>query len=338
MTKLCRDCPYIEETRAHLKEFANSGLRTLCCAYRILDEEFYNEWAQRFHQATCEVVNRDECVLKVADEVDSDLLLLGATAIEDKLQVGVPATIAAMLKAKISVWIITGDKRETAINIGFACSLLSSEMKLLVLDEGTKDETMALVDEHAEKSDENLALIVSGKTLTWLLDEAYVDRFYELSKKCQSVICYRVSPLQKAAIVSVMRAKTQKLALAIGDGANDVGMILQADVGVGVSGKEGRQAVLAADYAIAQFRYLRRLLLVHGRLNFYRNVDLINYSFYKNMACSLSNVIVGFFSSWSGSTVFDSILYMTYNVIYTSVPPVIYAALERDVSLAAKMD
>jgi magnesium-transporting ATPase (P-type) len=146
------------------------------------------------------------------------------------------------------------------------------------------------------------------------------------------VICCRASPLQKARIVSLMRQKTGKLALAIGDGANDVGMILQADVGIGVSGKEGRQAVLASDYAIAQFRFLRRLLLVHGRLNFYRNVDLINYSFYKNMACSFVNVLIGFFSSWSGITIYDSMLYMTYNVIFTSVPPVVYAGLERDVS------
>jgi magnesium-transporting ATPase (P-type) len=132
-----------------------------------------------------------------------------------------------------------------------------------------------------------------------------------------------------------MREKTGKLALAIGDGANDVGMILNADVGVGISGKEGRQAVLSSDYSIAQFRFLGRLLLVHGRLNFYRNVDLINYSFYKNMVMTFNQIIFGFFSHFGGNTVYDSILFMIFNVFFTSVPPVIFAGLERDVSLAS---
>jgi magnesium-transporting ATPase (P-type) len=146
-----------------------------------------------------------------------------------------------------------------------------------------------------------------------------------------------VSPLQKATIVKLMRDTTGCLTLAIGDGANDVGMILQADVGVGISGKEGRQAVLSADYSFAQFRFLKRLLLVHGRLDFYRNCDLVNYSFYKNMFFSFGQILFGFFSSNSGNTLYDSMLYSVFNVIFTSVPPVIYAGLERDVSLAAMM-
>lgn len=127
------------------------------------------------------------------------------------------------------------------------------------------------------------------------------------------------------------------MALAIGDGANDVGMILQADVGVGISGKEGRQAVLAADYAISQFRYLQRLLLVHGRMNFYRNVDLVNYSFYKNMAFSFNQILFGFLSRNSGNTMYDSMLYTVYNVIFTSAPPVVYAGLEKDVKESEMM-
>jgi magnesium-transporting ATPase (P-type) len=134
-----------------------------------------------------------------------------------------------------------------------------------------------------------------------------------------------------------MRDTTGCLTLAIGDGANDVGMILQADVGVGISGKEGRQAVLAADYALGQFRFLKRLLLIHGRLDFYRNCDLVNYSFYKNMLFSFNQILFGFMSSNSGNTMYDSILYSVFNVIFTSIPPVVYAVLERDVGLDAMM-
>jgi phospholipid-translocating P-type ATPase (flippase) len=333
-SKLSEDSQWVEETKRHLKEFADEGLRTLCCGFRVLSEDFFEGWIRRFHEANCMVVGRDDMVERVAREVECELSLLGTTAIEDKLQVGVPAAIGAFLTARMAVWIITGDKRETAINIGFACSLLSSEMRIVVLDDDDDDDVYKVLSVMSLATGDQLAMIVGGKTLTRLVED-HVDTFCEFALKCRSVICFRVSPLQKATIVSIMRHATGKIVVAIGDGGNDVGMILQADVGIGVSGKEGRQAVLASDYAISQFRHLTRLLLVHGRLNFYRNVDLINYSFYKNMACSLSNVLIGFLSGWSGGTIFDSMLYMTYNVIFTSVAPVVYAAIERDVSFAA---
>ncbi|KAH0790977.1 P-type ATPase [Histomonas meleagridis] len=339
LSRLSKDSQYIDETKLHLKEFSANGLRTLCCAYRIIDEDFFRDWIKRYNDANCTIVNRDEVVNNVCNEIESELFLLGATAIEDKLQEGVPDTIESLLKAHINVWIITGDKRETAINIGYACSLLSGDMKLIVLDTTNVNELISIIDRFLtdEENDKQLALIASGAALELLLTDEHKDKFYQISLKCQSVICCRVSPSQKASIVKIMMEKTGKLSLSIGDGANDVAMIMQADVGIGISGKEGRQAVLASDYSISQFRYLKRLLLVHGRINFYRNIDLINYSFYKNMAFSLNNILFGFFSSNSGNTVFDSMLYTVFNVIYTSVPPVVYAGLERDVPLDSMM-
>ena len=188
-----------------------------------------------------------------------------------------------------------------------------------------------------DNSGQPLALVASGASLYVLLDKEHQDRFYELSKKCQSVICCRVSPLQKATIVKIMREKTGELALAIGDGANDVGMILQADVGVGISGKEGRQAVLASDYAIGQFRFLKKLLLVHGYLAFYRNVDVVNYSFYKNMAFSFNQIVFGFMTGNGGATMYESILYTIFNVIFTSIPPVVFAAADQNVSIKSML-
>ena len=337
LKRLSPDSQYVNETIQHLKEFSDNGLRTLCCAYKIIDESFFQTWLKDYVDANCAITGRDEAVNNVCNEIECDLQLIGATAIEDKLQEGVPDTIESLLKAHINVWIITGDKRETAINIGYACSLLSGDMKLVVLDDNDENKLIEIIESSLNNNESNLALIASGAALEILLNEKNQELFYQLSLKCQSVICCRVSPSQKASIVEIMMNKTGKLSLSIGDGANDVAMILQANIGVGISGKEGRQAVLASDYSIGQFRFLKRLLLVHGRLNFYRNIDLINYSFYKNMAFSLNNVIFGFFSSWSGNTVFDSMLYTVYNVIYTSVPPVVYAALERDVSLKSMM-
>ena len=321
-------------TRQHLQEFSDGGLRTLCLGYKILDPEWTESWARKLNEANCLVNGRDEAVAKVAEEIENDINLIGATAIEDKLQMGVPDTIESLLRAKIHVWIITGDKRETAINIGYACSLLSPEMSIKTFDE----ETLARDIESAESENGELALVITGSAIPSLLSDTFVDRFIQLSKRCKSVICCRVSPLQKALIVKTMRDKTAAMAVAIGDGANDVGMILEADIGIGVSGKEGRQAVLASDYSIAQFRYLKRLLLVHGRLDFYRNVECIFYSFYKNMCYTFNQMIYAAFSHFSGTTMYDSVLYTIFNVFFTSVPIVVYSGYDRDVSLEAMME
>ena len=320
-------------TRQHLHEFSDNGLRTLCLGYKILDKEWTIEWAKRLHEASCLVNGRDEAVARVAEEIEKDIELIGATAIEDKLQEGVPDTIESLLKAGISVWVITGDKRETAINIGYACSLLSPEMTIKTIDEETLEQDLI----SAENDTKEIALVITGNAVHKLLEENYVDRFVSVSLKSKSVICCRVSPLQKAQIVQTMRQKTKKMAVAIGDGANDVGMILEADVGIGVSGREGRQAVLASDYAIAQFRYLKRLLLVHGRLDFYRNVECIFYSFYKNMTFTLNQIIYAFYTHNGGTTMYDSTLYTIFNVFFTSVPIVVYAAYDFDVSPESMM-
>lgn len=321
------------QTRQHLVEFSNSGLRTLCLAYKELDEKFVQDWLARYKEANCLVVGRDEAVSKVSEEIEKDMNLIGATAIEDKLQEGVPDAIDSCLKAGIHCWMITGDKMETAINIGFACSLLSSDMAIVKINE----ETIGADIDKAEAAVGDLALVIHGAAIPDLLDK-FVDRFIELTKRCHSVICCRVSPLQKAQIVSVMRQKTKAMALAIGDGANDVGMILEADVGVGISGKEGRQAVLASDYAIGKFRYLKRLLLVHGRMNLYRNIECIFYSFYKNMAFTFNQMIFACYSHFSGQTMYDGVLYTIFNVFFTSVPIVVYSAYDRDISLEAMME
>lgn len=335
--RLAQDCPYQNETREHLKRFADDGLRTLCCAYRVIDENFFKEWERRYSDASCAIEGREELVNNVCNEIESDLILLGATAIEDKLQDSVPETIQALLDGKIHVWIITGDKLETAINIGYACSLLCREMRLVVFESDDPGEILDQMNRELE-SEDKLALIATGTSLYYMLQEENIEAFYNLAQKCQSVICCRVSPLQKATIVKTMRKKAKKMTLAIGDGANDVGMILEANVGVGISGKEGRQAVLASDYSFSQFKFLKRLLMVHGRLNFYRNVELVNYSFYKNVVFSFCQVIFQFFSSFSGNTVYDSFMYTIFNVIFTSIPPVVYADLERDVSLNSMME
>jgi phospholipid-translocating P-type ATPase (flippase) len=336
--RLGADSPHTDATKQHLREFADDGLRTLCCAYRVITTDEFDDWIHQYREATCLIQDRDARVDEVCNAIECNLTLLGATAIEDKLQADVSDTIQSLLLAGINVWVITGDKRETAINIGYACGLLLSGMKLHYLDDPDPDNLdRQLQDELDEKKEAN-ALIVSGAALEVLFQPNYVDRFYALASGCQSIVACRVSPLQKASIVKLVRGRTGKITLAIGDGANDVGMIMEADVGVGISGKEGRQAVLASDYSFAEFRFLKRLLLTHGRCSFFRNVDLVSYSFYKNIAFSFNQILFQFFSQFSGNTLYNSLLYTIFNVVFTSTPPVVYAAFERDVALMSMMN
>lgn len=133
------DQPFREVTLRHLEDFATEGLRTLCCAVATIDEEVYNDWKATYHKAITSIQNREKKVDDAANLIEINLKLIGATAIEDKLQDGVPETIASLLKAEINIWVLTGDKQETAINIGYSCKLLSHAMDLIILNEDSLD-------------------------------------------------------------------------------------------------------------------------------------------------------------------------------------------------------
>lgn len=136
----------------------------------------------------------------------------------------------------------------------------------------------------SSQSGKNIALVIDGKTLVYILDKRanLQESFLKLSSKCSSVLCCRATPLQKSYIVKIVKEELKMHTLAIGDGANDVSMIQTADVGIGISGQEGMQAVMASDFAISRFKYLERLLLVHGHWNYDRLARMVLYFFYKN--------------------------------------------------------
>jgi phospholipid-translocating ATPase len=289
-------------TAEHLEMFAQEGLRTLCIAQRELTEDEYQAWNKEHDLAAAAVSDREEKLERVADAIERELTLLGGTAIEDRLQDGVPDAIALLGAAGIKLWVLTGDKVETAINIGFSCNLLNNDMDLIVIR--VDDENLATAEAELDKhlatfnmtgSDEELkkaqtdheppkpthALVVDGDSLKLCLDDALKQKFLLLCKQCRSVLCCRVSPAQKAAVVQLVKHGLDCLTLSIGDGANDVAMIQEAHVGVGIAGEEGRQAVMSSDYAIGQFRFLTRLVLVHGRWSYRRLAETIANFFYK---------------------------------------------------------
>ena len=306
-----------KSTAEHLEMFAREGLRTLCIAQRQLSDEEYQKWSAEHDLAAAAVQDREDKLEAVSDTIERELTLLGGTAIEDRLQDGVPDSISLLAQAGIKLWVLTGDRVETAINIGFSCNLLGNDMDLIVfsIDDGDTARAEEELDKHLlafgkTGSDEELkaakksheppaathALVIDGETLKLMLDDQLRQKFLLLCKECKAVLCCRVSPSQKAAVVSLVKHTLGVMTLSIGDGANDVAMIQEADIGVGIAGEEGRQAVMSSDYAIGQFRYLTRLLLVHGRWDYRRMAETVANFFYKVSLLKLMNYMKMIFS------------------------------------------
>ncbi|XP_029405748.2 phospholipid-transporting ATPase ID isoform X4 [Bactrocera dorsalis] len=420
-------------TQDHLNKFAGEGLRTLVLAERHLDEAYYMDWSQRQQIAAVSLDAREEKLNAMYEEIESDLILVGVTAIEDKLQDGVPQTIANLQMAGIKIWVLTGDKQETAINIGYSCQLLTDELADVFIVDGSsleevnkqlrqfresvrilnrfrptpleptvnlnlnlngansadrnssvmygtglrtrtspppapaisvvtfrwdddkikhnkgepdsaecnelydniekgEDGASALHPDEIIEENTGFAIVVNGHSLVYCLSPELESKFLDVASQCKAVICCRVTPLQKALVVELIKRAKNAVTLAIGDGANDVSMIKAAHIGVGISGQEGLQAVLASDYSIAQFRYLERLLLVHGRWSYYRMCKFLRYFFYKNFAFTLCHCWYSFFCGFSAQTVFDPMFISVYNLFYTSLPVLALGVFEQDVS------
>ncbi|KAK4639083.1 aminophospholipid translocase [Podospora bellae-mahoneyi] len=335
--------PHVDVTLRHLEEYASEGLRTLCLAMREVPEHEFQEWFQIYEKAQTTVGgNRADELDKAAELIEHDFYLLGATAIEDKLQDGVPETIHTLQEAGIKVWVLTGDRQETAINIGMSCKLLSEDMMLLIVNEedadATRDNLQKKIDAIRNQTDatiemDTLALVIDGKSLTYALEKDMEKLFLDLAVMCKAVICCRVSPLQKAMVVKLVKKyQKQSILLAIGDGANDVSMIQAAHIGIGISGMEGLQAARSADVSIAQFRYLRKLLLVHGAWSYHRVAKAILFSFYKNITLYLTQFWYTFQNVFSGEVIYESWTLSFYNVFYTVLPPLVLGILDQFVS------
>ncbi|KAK3902715.1 hypothetical protein C8A05DRAFT_33586 [Staphylotrichum tortipilum] len=335
--------PHVDVTLRHLEEYASEGLRTLCLAVREVPEHEFREWYQVYDKAQTTVGgNRAEELDKAAELIEHDFYLLGATAIEDRLQDGVPETIHTLQEAGIKVWVLTGDRQETAINIGMSCKLLSEDMMLLIVNEenteATRDNLQKKLDAIRNQGDVSiemgtLALVIDGKSLTYALEKDLEKLFLDLAIMCKAVICCRVSPLQKAMVVKLVKKyQKESILLAIGDGANDVSMIQAAHIGVGISGMEGLQAARSADVSIAQFRFLRKLLLVHGAWSYHRVAKAILFSFYKNITLYLTQFWYVFQNVFSGEVIYESWTLSFYNVFFTVLPPLVLGILDQFVS------
>ncbi|XP_004595981.2 phospholipid-transporting ATPase IK [Ochotona princeps] len=405
LERLRKRGPVEATTEEALFTFAQQTLRTLCLASKEVSEDELAEWQRRHQEASLLLQNRAQALHQVYNEMEQNLELLGVTAIEDKLQDGVPDTIKCLRKGNIRVWVLTGDKQETAVNIGFACQLLSENM--LILEEKDINSILETYWEnnnlHPRKKgllrslpQARMAMVVNGEFLDQLLlslrkepralvqnvvvDEAWQEpglgrrdflnarrismlwrnlggqlnspgqpreedeqtqecpevlrerAFVELASRCQAVICCRVTPKQKALIVALVKKYQQVVTLAIGDGANDVNMIKTADIGVGLAGQEGMQAVQNSDYVLAQFCFLRRLLLVHGRWSYMRICKFLRYFIYKTLASMMVQIWFAFYSGFTAQPLYEGWFLALFNLLYSTLPILYIGLFEQDVS------
>jgi len=452
--------PQLATVQVQLDDLAKDGLRTLCLANKVLDEAAGDAWVAQYLQAKNESDKARMTELEV--EMENDMQLLGCTGVEDKLQDRVPEALKTLLGANVKTWVLTGDKKDTAINIGHKCNLLNHQMKvvtewpdvkaligepeggqtlaelesermpvvmramrgclegrLILLDEETspheKVQRLACLDQEAlamtmlgcgeterwallsiakgeamlevstsprgmgqdpvdddeacgdddkiEAAIPRLAdgslcvstpangetpqdllstdhingLVIEGPTLKYILNpvdaegEAIKMLFLEVACKCLAVIGCRVSPKQKSQIVCLVRDNQPgMITLAIGDGANDVPMIQAAHVGVGIRGKEGSQAVNASDYAIGTFRFLVKLMLVHGHYNYRRQVMLMCYMVYKGAVLVLPAFFYQFSNKFSGQEMYEQSAYQLYNPAFTALPIIVFGVFDQD--------
>ena len=463
LSSACLVDPGVQLSLTNIDILSSYGYRTLLVAYKVVSQEEYTLWNESLMRSESDSIKREEHVEQCYEQIESDLIFLGATMVEDKLQAKVPETISHLRKADIKIWVLTGDKESTAENIArmtnlindnckvFTISSLTDEEKLLYkktlfkqgisninnnINNNNNDHTISrelvkfiteyetyqqdmfgennndsclfpfgnrnnnvnnsmqhngnvnnnnilqsnrynntnnnngllpfnlrhynsnYMSEQNSNSYNNLivannlssfinhsflprqlatknaikpfCLLVEAKILSKIfISKEQTKRFLDIALKANSVVCFRVSPIQKSQIVKAVKAHDASLiSLAIGDGENDVAMIKEAHIGIGVYGEEGMRAIQASDFSIGEFRYLERLLFVHGRINYKRTGQMIIYFFYKNFVFTIVHFYFAFHCLNSGQTIIDDWFISLYNLVFTSVPLCILASTD----------
>ncbi|XP_024937348.1 probable phospholipid-transporting ATPase IF isoform X3 [Cephus cinctus] len=328
----------IKEANDHISDFSVRGLRTLVIGYKKLKQTDYARLMQNIEYSRQIIGDqRAEQVERAYRAMEDGLTLLGVTAVEDRLQDDVPETLESLRAAGIKIWILTGDKAETAENIAFLCGHFKKGTELLrLMDQVTAQsccitltsfERRVMLDPYKQ-----YGIIMDGVSMATAYKNC-PELLRSVAMSCEAVVCCRMSPLQKSEMVQLLKCNGKKpITAAIGDGGNDVSMIQEAHVGIGIMGKEGRQAAMNSDFAFTKFRFLRKALLVHGHWYYVRLSILTQYFFYKNLVFITPQFLFGFSSKFSTQSLFDSIFLMCYNTIFTCVPVLLYGLFEQDYS------
>lgn len=329
-----RSSQLVAQTQKHVNDFAKEGLRTLAVARRKITKAEFINFNNELIEANSSLTNRVDRVEMCQRKIETGLDLLGATAVEDALQDNVRDTLVSIRAAGIKVWVLTGDKVETALNIALSCGHIPDNAgKYFIVDCQTeaqiKGHLETLERELHRNADSEYALLIDGASLALALQHV-PERFRDIAYACHAVLCCRLSPLQKCEVVHLVKTSpTKPVTAAIGDGANDVSMIQEAHVGIGIVGKEGRQAARCADYSFANFCMLKRLILLHGHYFSQRLALLVLYFFYKNLVMMGCQLFFQANSLFSSQSIYDSLFLTLYNVTYTTLPILFISITEK---------
>ncbi|KAI0286510.1 phospholipid-translocating P-type ATPase [Russula brevipes] len=317
MARIVQRNDWLEEESANM---AREGLRTLVVARRKLSEAAYGDFKARHHAASVRVEGRNEAMAAVvADTLERDLELLGLTGVEDKLQDDVRGTLELLRNAGIKIGCSPGTRLRRPRVRPFPP--FSSRFK-------TAEEAQQELDFLQNKLD--CCLVIDGESLQLCLN-LFKNEFIEISTKLSAVVACRCSPTQKADVARLIRSFTKKRVCCIGDGGNDVSMIQAADVGVGIVGKEGKQASLAADFSVTQFSYLTKLLLWHGRNSYRRSAKLAQFVIHRGLIISVMQAVFSSIFYFAPIALYQGWLMVGYATIYT-MAPVFSLVLDRDLN------
>lgn len=326
MTSIVNTNDWLEEETGNM---AREGLRTLVVGRKLLTKDAYQEFVENYKQASLSMQDRDYAMQKVVSYyLEQNLELLGLTGVEDKLQHDVKSSIELLRNAGVKIWMLTGDKVETAKCVSISARLISRGQ---YVHEITKlnDPDVALGQLEYVGTNKNACLLIDGESLGTYM-KYYPDEFFKTAIHLPAVIACRCSPQQKADVAVHIRRITGKRVCCIGDGGNDVSMIQCADVGVGIVGKEGKQASLAADFSIDQFCYLSKLLLWHGRNSYKRSAKLAQFIIHRGLLISVAQVVYSISTYFEPLALYQGWLMVGYSTIYT-MAPVFSLTLDCDV-------
>ena len=319
-------------------DLAKKGLRTLVLTKKEISNEFYEKWNKKFNEAKVAMNERKKKIQEVIQQLEVELNFLCVTGVEDLLQDNVKETIENLRKGGIKIWMLTGDKSETAKCISVLTGLKSDNQKVFEIkyenNNFSRNEIIDLLRNKLNnfknllkstsnnKNIPNLILLIEGKMLDYCLSKELEEIFFTSSMLSESVICCRCSPTQKAQIVEKIKKYLNKKqrTCAIGDGGNDVSMILKADVGIGIVGKEGLQASLSSDFSITKFSTLNDLFLWHGSNTYKNTAKMSNFIIHRGLIISFIQMLFSCVFYFNSVALYNGFLILGYSTIYTIFP------------------
>ncbi|SCU78365.1 LADA_0A05292g1_1 [Lachancea dasiensis] len=326
MSRIVQTNDWLEEETGNL---AREGLRTLVVARKKLSANAYENFDRDYKDASLIMLNRESSMSNVVGKhLENNLEILGLTGVEDKLQSDVKTSIELLRNAGIKIWMLTGDKVETARCVSISAKLVSRGQYIHTVTKVNRSEG-ALSQLELLKINKNACLLIDGESLGYYLDH-HRQEFFDIVVHLPAVIACRCTPQQKADVATFIRDVTRKRVCCIGDGGNDVSMIRSADVGVGIVGKEGKQASLAADFSITQFSHLSTLLLWHGRNSYKRSAKLAQFVIHRGLLISVCQAVFSISSKFEPIALYQGWLMVGYATCYT-MAPVFSLTLDHDI-------